>query len=265
MKTLSDRQPNERTPSRIARVELKVVEPMPLPIHANEFADAATLAAALAKAVATDLRGAIARRGRARVALSGGSTPKAFMQALSGEALDWENVTVLPVDDRWVHGRHERSNERLIRENLLQGEAAKARFLPLYRPSPSPEAALLPVLSRVANEALPLDVVVLGMGEDGHVASLFPDLGLDNPGLRDIGLAPRGRAPALAVRTANAPEPRMTLTLSAIFTAPSLYLHIEGSKKRRVLDSAASDPRSELPVRAMLAGAPTPPALYWCP
>ncbi len=265
MKILSDRQPAERIPPRVARAELKVVDPMPLPIHAHEFADGAALADALARAVAADLRAAIDARGGARIALSGGSTPKAFMQALSRESLDWAKVTLLPVDDRWVHGGHERSNERLMRENLLRGEAARARFLPLYRPSPSPEAALLPVLSRVANEALPLDVVVLGMGEDGHVASLFPDLGLDNPGLREIGLAPRGRAPALAVRTANAPEPRMTLTLSAIFTAPSLYLHIEGDKKRRVLDGAARDPRSPLPVRAMLAGAPTPPELYWCP
>ncbi len=254
-----------RTPTNAMRAELRVVEPMPLPMHTHEFADGAALAEALARAVAADLRGAIARRGRARVALSGGSTPKAFMQALSRQVLDWASVTVLPIDDRWVHGRHERSNERLIRENLLQGEAAQARFLPLYRPSPSPEAALLPVLSRIANEALPLDVAVLGMGEDGHVASLFPDLGLDTPGLREIGLQPRGRAPALAVRSANAPEPRMTLTLSAIFTAPSVYLHIEGHRKRRVLDGAAGDPRSTLPVRALLAGAPTPPALYWCP
>lgn len=244
---------------------LRVIEPMPLPMHAHEFADGAELAAALARAVAADLRGAIARRGSARIALSGGSTPRAFLTELSKQTVDWPHVTVLPVDDRWVHPRHERSNERLLRETLLQGAAAHARFLPLYRPAPSPEAALLPVLGRIAHDALPLDVVVLGMGEDGHVASLFPDLGADRPGLREIGLDPRGRAPALAVRTANAPEPRMTLTLSAIFTAPSLYLHIEGAKKRTVLDAAALDPRSPLPVRAVLAGAPNPPELYWCP
>jgi 6-phosphogluconolactonase len=240
--------------------ELKMVEPTPLPTIAHLFDDGPQLAASLAQAVAADLRGAIARRGGARIALSGGSTPRAFLIELSKQMLDWARVTVMPVDDRWVPPDHERSNERLLRETLLQGSAAQARFLPLWRPSPTPEAALLPVLSQVANEALPLDVVVLGMGEDGHVASLFPDLVH-----RDIGLQPSGRAPALAVRTANAPEPRMTLTLSAIFTAPSLYLHIEGEKKRRVLDGAATDPRSPLPVRAVLAGAPQPPQLYWCP
>ncbi|MBB1087328.1 6-phosphogluconolactonase [Lysobacter sp. SG-8] len=244
---------------------LRIVEPIALPLDEHLFDDGASLADALAKAVAADLRGAIARRGSARIALSGGSTPRAFLTALSKQTVDWPHVTVLPVDDRWVHPRHERSNEKLMRETLLQGAAAAARFMPLYRPSPSPEAALLPVLSRVANEALPLDVVVLGMGEDGHVASLFPDLGRDSPGLREIGLQPSGRAPALAVRTANAPEPRMTLTLSAIFTAPSLYLHIEGAKKKAVLEGAAADPTSLLPVRAVLAGAPRPPSLYWCP
>lgn len=244
---------------------LRLVEPTPLPLDEHLFDDSASLADALAKAVAADLRGAIARRGSARIALSGGSTPRAFLTALSKQTVDWPHVTVLPVDDRWVHPRHERSNEKLMRETLLRGEAAKARFMPLYRPAPTPESALLPVLVQVANQALPLDVVVLGMGEDGHVASLFPDLGADRSGMREIGLAPRGRTPALAIRTANAPEPRMTLTLSAIFTAPSLYLHIEGAKKRAVLDGAALDPRSTLPVRAVLSGAPSPPMLYWCP
>ncbi|QDH71922.1 6-phosphogluconolactonase [Lysobacter alkalisoli] len=238
---------------------------MPLPLDTHEFTGGAVLAEALAKAVAANLRAAIARRGSARIALSGGSTPRAFLTELSKQTVDWSRVTVLPVDDRWVPPQSERSNERLLRETLLQGEAAKAKFMPLYRPAPTPESALLPVLVQVANKALPLDVVVLGMGEDGHVASLFPDLGADRSGLREIGLAPRGRTPALAVRTANAPEPRMTLTLSAIFTAPSLYLHIEGAKKRAVLDGAINDPRSTLPVRAAMAGAPVTPMLYWCP
>ncbi|WP_244244033.1 6-phosphogluconolactonase [Marilutibacter alkalisoli] len=245
--------------------ELRVIEPMPLPLDTHEFTGGAVLAEALAKAVAANLRAAIARRGSARIALSGGSTPRAFLTELSKQTVDWSRVTVLPVDDRWVPPQSERSNERLLRETLLQGEAAKAKFMPLYRPAPTPESALLPVLVQVANKALPLDVVVLGMGEDGHVASLFPDLGADRSGLREIGLAPRGRTPALAVRTANAPEPRMTLTLSAIFTAPSLYLHIEGAKKRAVLDGAINDPRSTLPVRAAMAGAPVTPMLYWCP
>ena len=244
---------------------LTVITPDPLPMREHLFDDNAALATALAKSVAADLRGAIARRGRARLAVSGGNTPRAFLVELSKQTLDWSRVLVVPVDDRWVAPDHPRSNERLLRETLFQGAAAQAQLLPLRRPTPTPEAALLPVLTQVAHEALPLDVVVLGMGEDGHTASLFPDLGTQCKGHREIGLQPSGRAPVLAVRSASAPEPRMTLTLSAIFTAPSLYLHIEGAKKREVLDGAARDPRSTLPIRAVLAGAPVLPLLYWRP
>ena len=250
-----------RTQSKSSLAErLTVLTPDPLPVREHLFDDKAQLATALAKAVAADLRGAIARRGAARLAVSGGTTPRAFLIELSRQTLDWAHVTVVPVDDRWVAPDHPRSNERLLRETLFQGAAAKAQLLPLRRPTATPEAALLPVLTQVANEALPLDVVVLGMGDDGHVASLFPDLVR-----RDIGLQPRGRAPVLAIRSASAPEPRMTLTLSAIFTAPSLYLHIEGAKKRGVLDDAARDPRSKLPIRSVLSGAPVVPMLFWSP
>lgn len=244
---------------------LTVIEPMPLPLHERLFDDGEQLAQALAKQVAADLRGALARHGEASIALSGGNTPKRFFQALSTQTLDWARVTVLPIDERWLPPEHPRSNERLLRENLLQHNAAVARLLPLYRPTETPEMALMPVLTKIANEGLPLDVAVLGMGDDGHVASLFPDLGYDNPALREIGLQPRGRAPVMSVRTAAMPEPRMTLTLSAIFTAPALYLHIEGDKKRAVLDGAQRDPRCVLPIRSVLSGAPVTPTLYWSP
>lgn len=244
---------------------LTVIEPLPLPLHEKLFDDGEQLALALARQVAADLRAALARHGEASIALSGGNTPKRFFQQLSQQTLDWARVTVLPIDERWVPAEHPRSNERLLREHLFQHNAAVARFLPLYRPVDTPEMALMPVLTKIANEGLPLDVAVLGMGDDGHTASLFPDLGHDNPALREIGLQPRGRAPVMSVRTAAMPEPRMTLTLSAIFTAPALYLHIEGQGKRAVLDAARSDPRSTLPIRAALAGAPHVPTLYWSP
>ncbi|MGO4259571.1 6-phosphogluconolactonase [Lysobacter gummosus] len=244
---------------------LKVIEPLPLPLHERLFDDGEQLAQALAKQVAADLRGALARHGEACIALSGGNTPKRFFDALSTQTLDWARVTVLPVDERWLPPEHPRSNERLLREHLFKNNAAVARLLPMYRPTPTPEMALMPVLTKIANEGLPLDVVVLGMGEDGHVASLFPDLGYDNPALREIGLQPRGRAPVMSVRTSAMPEPRMTLTLSAIFTAPAIYLHIEGESKRAVLEGAQRDPRSALPIRSVLSGAPVAPTLYWSP
>ena len=232
-------------------------------VRAHDFADCAALADGLATAVASDLRRAIAERGIATIALAGGNTPRRFLQALSRQPLEWAKVRVLPLDERWVPNTDPRSNERLLREHLLQGAAAAAQLVPLYRPVETPEAALQSVMADVAHRALPLDVAVLGMGEDGHVASLFPDLVR-----RDVGLSPAGRAPVLAIRTAAAPEPRITLTLSAIFTAPSLYLHIEGAAKRRVLVDALADgvnPGTALPVHAFVTGAPMSPALYWCP
>ncbi|GAB3345802.1 6-phosphogluconolactonase [Lysobacter tyrosinilyticus] len=243
------------------REHLTVIMPT-LPVFADSrYRDSATLAAALASNVADDLRCAIALRGVAKVAFSGGTTPQRFFAALSQQQLDWSRVRVLPVDERWVPPVHKRSNERLLREHLFQHAAAAAQLLPLFRPVATPERALQAVLTSVAHQ-LPLDVVVLGMGEDGHIASLFPDL---DPDRRDIGLQPVGRAPVLAVRSANAPEPRMSLTLSAICTAPSLYLHIEGDAKRRVFDAAVADARCKLPIRALLARAPVPPRLFWCP
>lgn len=239
---------------------LSLIASTPPRIAQRHHDDSDALATALAHAVADDLRQALAQRGTARLALSGGSTPLRFLRALSRQDLDWSRVTVLPVDERWVPPVHKRSNERLLRENLLQHAAANAQLLPLYRPVATPERALQGVLTQVAAQALPLDVAVLGMGEDGHFASLFPDLVR-----RDIGLQPVGRAPVLAVRTAAAPEPRMTLTLSAIFTAPALYLHVEGEAKRRVLGAALEDARCRLPIRSLLTLAPVPVRVFWCP
>lgn len=239
---------------------LRVITPARPVFDEFRHAGSDALAEALARSVAADLRSAIAARGQAKLALSGGTTPVRFLQALSHEVLDWSRVVVLPIDERWVPPVHKRSNERLLRETLLQNAAAQASLMPLFRPVSTPERALQAVLTQVALRALPLDVAVLGMGEDGHIASLFPDLVR-----RDIGLQPNGRAPVMAVRSGAAPEPRMSLTLSAIFTAPALYLHIEGDAKRRVFDAAVDDARCRLPVRALLAQAPTSLRLFWCP
>ena len=245
---------------KMPREHLSVIASAP-PVFADaRFRDGDALAGALARSVADELRAAIAARDVAKLALSGGSTPLRFLQQLSREDLDWSRVRVLPIDERWLPPVHKRSNERLLRETLLQNAAAAATLVPLFRPIATPERALQAVLTQVALRALPLDVAVLGMGEDGHIASLFPDLPR-----RDIGLQPDGRAPVLAVRSAAAPEPRMSLTLSAIFTAPALYLHIEGDAKRRVFEAAIEDPRNRLPIRAFLAQAPVPPRVFWCP
>jgi 6-phosphogluconolactonase len=227
-----------------------------LQIQLHPFPDGDAVAQALAQAVADDLRAALALRGEASVALSGGTTPRRFLQALSRQPMDWANVTVTLVDERWVDERHERSNARLVKEHLLQEAAAGARFVPLYRPAASPDQVLADVTA-----ALPatLDVAVLGMGGDGHTASFFP--GGDRLAEAMDPDAPERVLPMLAP---GAGEPRITLTLPVLREAGRLYLHIEGGEKRQVLQQALSGQGAGAgyPIRAVLQALRAPLQVY---
>lgn len=227
-----------------------------LQIQLHPFPDGDAVAQALAQAVADDLRAALALRGEASVALSGGTTPRRFLQALSRQPMDWANVTVTLVDERWVDERHERSNARLVKEHLLQEAAAGARFVPLYRPAASPDLVLADVTA-----ALPatLDVAVLGMGGDGHTASFFP--GGDRLAEAMDPDAPERVLPMLAP---GAGEPRITLTLPVLREAGRLYLHIEGGEKRQVLQLALSGQGAGAgyPIRAVLQALRAPLQVY---
>jgi len=215
-----------------------------------------TLSQALAEAVAADLAQAIEKRGQALIAVSGGSTPRRFMEALSRQDLDWSKVTVTLVDERWVPPSHPRSNARLVDNHLLHGKAAAARFVPLYVDAPTPENALPRVAAHIAALPLPLDVAVLGMGTNGHTASFFP--GGDH--LAEA-VDPEGAAQVLPMRAPDAGEPRITLTLPVLAAAPRLYLQIEGVKKRHVLEESADG--ADYPMRAVLEAAPQL-EVFWC-
>jgi 6-phosphogluconolactonase len=224
------------------------------------FDDPAALAEALAHSIADDLRAAIDARGIASLALSGGNTPRAFMQALALQALDWPRVVVTLVDERWVPESSERSNAALVRKNLLQGAAAGARFMPLYRDKPEPEDALAEIESGLAGLPSPFDALVLGMGNDGHTASFFP--GGDR--LADA-LDPGTTSKVLPMRAPDAGEPRITLTLPPILAARHLYLHIEGAGKRRVLDAAVKgvNEGTDYPIRTVLQHAVLPVQVFY--
>ena len=235
-------------------------------LHANliehAYPDGVTLARALASAVACDLRDAILTRGIGLLAVSGGSTPRQFLRELGRVRLDWSRVVVTLADERWVSPDDARSNARLLRETLFAGPAAAARFEPLFEPARDPAAALLRIARRIEALPLPFDAVVLGMGSDGHTASLFP--GGDTLAQ---ALDPHGRARVLVLNAPAAPEPRVTLTLPTLLATAALYLHIEGVEKRGVL-ARALDPQTrsdEMPIRAVVKCAGEPLRMYWCP
>ena len=221
------------------------------------FASAEELAEALAGDVARALRAAVARRGQALLAVSGGTTPKLFFRALSKQALDWEKVTVVPVDERFVPETSPRSNAALIRNSLLTDKAAAARFAPLFHAAETVEETAQRAAEEYAALPWPLDAAVLGMGTDGHTASFFPDAG--NLGaLTD----PASTALVLPVHAPSAGEPRLTLPLARLVEASLLALHIEGEDKRAVLE-AALEPGGDKPISAVFAHADKPVPVYW--
>ena len=225
-------------------------------LHAFEGGQA--LADALSSSIVGKLRAAIEARGEALIAVSGGSTPKRLFEALAGETLDWSRVTVTLVDERWVPDTDERSNARMVEAVLLQHKAADAEFVPLYVETATPEAGIAEVRARVGALKQPFDVVVLGMGPDGHTASFFP--GGDRLG---EALDLTNTAQVLPMRAPGAGEPRITFTLHELLKAHTLYLHIQGDDKRVVLDQA-EQPGSDLPIASVLR-AKRQLDIYWCP
>lgn len=221
------------------------------------FASPQALADALAHDVADALAAAIAARGKTLLAVSGGSTPGRFFDALSKRRLDWQNVAVTLVDERFVPPSCDRSNEGLARRRLLVGEAKAARFVPLYGEGGPVEQAAARAAAALEPFGPAPDVAVLGMGTDGHTASFFPDAD-DLAALLD----PASDAVVAPVHAASAGEPRLTLTLARLLDAGLLALHIEGEEKRRVAE-AALQPGSRLPVSAVFRHSRNPVPVYW--
>lgn len=227
----------------------------------HEFTDGAALAEGLADRVAAQLAEAIVARGKATLAVSGGSTPKAFFKALCTRDIDWAKVTITLVDERFVPADNPRSNHLLVADNLLQGNAKAANFLPLYRDAGSAEEAAAIVSRDAGALGHPFDVVILGMGTDGHTASFFP--GGSKLAEAISAQTPRG---LITMEAEGAGETRLTFTFASLQDARLLVLHIEGQGKKDVLAAAMSDGTEEdMPIRAILRRAVTPLDIYWAP
>jgi 6-phosphogluconolactonase len=229
-------------------------------LHLHRFPSREALAEQLAEEVAQALNEAAHTRGKATLVVSGGGTPRPFFEALKQRPLDWSALLVTVADERWVPTDHPDSNEHLVRECLLNTEASKeARFVSLYNGASSAQAGEEAAEEALRSMTLPFDVTILGMGPDGHTASLFPH----HPRLED---ALESRRLCFGIEDAPKPPPeRMTLTRHALLHSRRLFLHITGEDKLDVLERAEDETSSadDLPIRAFLHQDEIPLEIYW--
>ncbi|MEO8313910.1 MAG: 6-phosphogluconolactonase [Pseudomonadota bacterium] len=227
----------------------------------QRFATLEEAAQALAGQLATTLRSGLAQRSAASLAVPGGRTPVPLFHALRDVELDWPRVSVTLTDERWVAEDHAASNAALVRRELLQARAAAAHFYPLYHAGAEAAGAAASVWNSLALLSQPFDAVVLGMGEDGHFASLFPA----SPGL-SASLDPVAPPACVAMLAPTEPTSRISLNLSALLQTRRLFLFITGTHKRDlVLAAARRADDAPLPVAALLAQRVPMPEVYWAP
>lgn len=215
----------------------------------------------LDRALAAHIAGCLQRdldsREWASLAVSGGSTPRGMFQRLAACDLAWQRVAITLVDERWVPPDHADSNERLVRENLLQQHAAAARLVGLKTPDADAAEGLAASRKRIADLPLPFSAVVLGMGGDGHTASWFPRA----ENLQAL-LAPPDGAAVAVTDPVTAPHQRITLTLPAVLDSREIIVHITGEDKRSILEAAE---QAGHPVAAVTSQRQTPVSIWWAP
>ncbi|MCQ4316397.1 6-phosphogluconolactonase [Stutzerimonas zhaodongensis] len=231
--------------------------PLPAEVGSQSFKDAAHMAQALAERVARALDDAVSQQGGASLVVSGGRSPIAFFEALSTCELDWSRVQVSLADERWVDVSDPDSNEGLLRRHLLQNAAAEAQLIGLSQPAESLDQAAHQAGQKLSSLRQPIDVLVLGMGSDGHTASLFPA----SPMLEQA-LDPDGTERCLPMLAPSKPQQRITMTYPLLVSARTQILSIQGSEKLETLQQALSLEPMQMPIRAFLH---SPLEIYWCP
>ncbi|MBX8487226.1 6-phosphogluconolactonase [Pseudomonas cichorii] len=230
---------------------------LPGGLVAREFDNPQQLAGALAGNVAERLNAAIAANGVATLVVSGGRSPVAFFQSLAEKPVDWSKVVISLADERWVPVEHADSNAGLLQRHLLQGPVAEAKFIGLYTPAESLEEAAL-AADEILAQLPAIDVLILGMGDDGHTASLFPG----SPNLEQA-LSLDDERRCLPMLAPSVPHQRLTLTRRLLASARHPILSVSGQAKLDTLRTAlAGDDIAQLPVRAFLNSTLE---IYWCP
>ncbi len=212
----------------------------------------------LADKVAGILADAVSENGRASIAVSGGSTPKGFFNELSKKDLPWKDITITLADERWVNITEEASNTRLVHEHLMQNNAVAAKFFHIKQGDLLNNETLADLNLAARSTVLPFDVLILGMGEDGHTASLFPCSDEIHAALS------KSAAPLLKVTPKTAPHDRITFSYSYLQQSKNTFLHIVGTGKKVVLEQALGGTEIlEMPIRAFLQHPSLQTNIYW--
>ena len=207
---------------------------------------------AVALEIAAQLRMAIDERGTASIAVSGGRTPIYVLPVLAAQNIAWKQVSVTLTDERWVDPNHDDSNEKLIRRRLMTGDAGSVSFSGFKNAAKTPEKGWRTCEDSLHQFPFPLDVVFLGLGEDGHIASLFPG-----------NVHQNSQQLCVAVPAPDGSSPRMSLTPAAILDARHIMLILSGARKRTVYEQAKRPgPVEDLPVRLVLRQGKVPVTLF---
>lgn len=220
------------------------------------FANSTELAHGFAEYAAGVLSHAIEKQQTASLVVPGGRTPRAYLPVLAKQSLPWGRVTITLSDERWVDTDSENSNERLVRENLLDLLPEEAHFVGLKTRHDIPEEAIPEISQRLAAIPQPFTLTILGLGEDGHIASLFPCLRLHEK--RDNAAQPA----CLAVRPVPTEPPRISLSLATLARSKQIALVATGASKRRLLNQLAEQADPGLPVMWLLQHSLSPVIVF---
>ncbi|HWT96819.1 MAG TPA: 6-phosphogluconolactonase [Terriglobales bacterium] len=224
----------------------------------HRHGDAASFVAVVSDRLTALLRQGLQMRGKASLAVPGGTTPGPVFDRLADTELDWSHVTVTLTDERWVPATDPASNEHLVRQRLLQRKAQAARLIGLHSAAATPNAGIAEVSARLDALPLPFDAVLLGMGGDGHFASLFPGMAALAEGLA-LDKATRCVANDAPING----QSRISLTLPLLLQAKMLLLAVRGADKLAVIERAKTTSPTDLPIAAVLRQERVPVEIHY--
>lgn len=233
-------------------------------VKINRFMTREELFSRVAERCQSQLQAAISKNAKASFIIPGGTTPAPAFAQLAKSSLDWEKITVAQSDERWLPADHSQSNQGLTSRTLLVDNAKKAAYIAMKNSHEKAIDGEKECSENYQKLAFPFSVTMLGMGLDGHIASLFPN---SNPIKQGLDLNNKNLCIAIdgsGCKVAGEYPERMSLTLSAILNSGLILLLLTGEKKMAVIDKAlqTNEPQ-KLPVSAILHQATTPVEIFW--